>query len=69
VPSRCSAVAGVCASAAADVGFRTKESGRRVVRPVPRGRVAPASGCVRSSSANTAARSRAARRVARSARP
>jgi hypothetical protein len=35
------------ASAAAAVGFRTKASGRRVVRRVPRGRIAPAFCCVR----------------------
>ena len=33
---------GVCASAAAAVGFRAKASGRREVRRVPCGRIAPA---------------------------
>ena len=44
----------VRAAAAAAVGFRTKASGRRVVRRFPRGRVAPASGCVRELSAAVA---------------
>jgi hypothetical protein len=40
-PSECGELSGVGASAAADVGFRTKESGRRVVRRVPAGASRP----------------------------
>ena len=47
VLSRCGELAGVRASAAAAVRCCGKASGRRVVRRVPRGRVAPASRCVR----------------------
>jgi hypothetical protein len=54
VPSRCSAVAGVCASAAADVGFRTKESGRRPVRRDPAGASRSPSAVCANSSAGTA---------------
>ena len=46
--------AGVRARAAAAVRCRGKASGRRVVRRVPRGRVAPAFGCVRQLSRHAA---------------
>jgi hypothetical protein len=45
--SRCGELRGVRASAAAAVGFRTKASGRCVVRRVPPGREAPAFCCMR----------------------
>jgi hypothetical protein len=68
--SWCGELPGVRASAAADVGSCTKESGRRVVRRVPRGRGAPAFCCVRQLSPSLPrARSRAGRRAARLARP
>jgi hypothetical protein len=57
VLSRCSAVAGVRASAAADVGFRTKESGRRPARWVPAGATRPLSAECASSPAGSRARS------------
>ena len=41
----CGELPGVRALAAAAVGFRAKARGRRVVRRVPRGRVAPALCC------------------------
>lgn len=69
VSSRGGELPGVHASAAAAVGYRTKASGRRVGAAVPRGRVASALSWGASSPATTRARSRAARRAARWARP
>jgi len=56
-------------SAAADVGFRTKESGRRVVRRVPAGASRPPASGAPALPTGSRAESRAARRAARSARP
>ena len=58
--TRCGELPGVRASAAAAVRRRDKASGRRVVRRVPRGRIAPAFFCMRQLSLYTRARSRAA---------
>ena len=46
VGARCGEVARVRASAAAAVRCRAKASGRRVMRRIPRGRVAPAFCCM-----------------------